>query len=539
MFSARLCLLPLLTISSVAIAANSISRVALDPLGNPIANASFEPSLSRDGKRVLFHSGASNVVPGDTNGQFDIFVRDLVTNQTQIVTTTAAGVQANNASLEGRISADGRFVVFSSFATNLAASDANGGLRDVFVKDLVTGALAHASLSSSGTSGNNSSGDAWVNADGRFVVFQSFASNLVANDTNGKPDVFLRDIATGQLECISVDASGVPTGGMNPSLSGDGRYVAYMSLSGNLGVILRDRQLATSSQVCVDASGMALSGSQPMVSEDGGTIVFSTGWPLVAGDQPTTDDLYFVRLQSGVLTLPKLVTKGNLLFGENLSEATSISSDGRYVTFRSTHRYVADDLNNEDDVYLADLTLNKLMPVSKGPFGFGDSDSYGGSISADGKTCAFYSNASNLVANGAEGTQEAFLADLSGEAKWKIFGAGVSGSAGALELELASDPELGKANALTVSVGNGSIPAFVLTGVIPFTAPTVYGGLLYLVPTATVATTATAAGTVLPFVIRNEPDLAGFTFYAQALGLDAGAPQGVSFSAAIEAVIGN
>ena len=183
---------------------------------------------------MAFESSASNLVHGDTNSTWDVFRKDLQTGQILRVSTSSSGGQANGQSAEPSISGDGRFVAFSSFASNLVQGDTNGR-PDVFRKDLSTGSTGQVSTTS-GVQPNEWSMRGSISADGRYVVFESYASNLVPGDTNGSEDVFRKDLQTGHIVRISTSASGDQgnQGSSDPSLSADGRYAAFVSFSGNL-----------------------------------------------------------------------------------------------------------------------------------------------------------------------------------------------------------------------------------------------------------------------------------------------------------------
>ena len=162
------------------------------------------PTISADGRFVAFASLASDLVANDTNGANDVFVRDLQLGTTTVVSINRFGTGSGNGSSSGaRISLDGRFVAFASLASDLVANDTNGATGDVFVRDLQLGTTSLASVNRFGTgSGNNVSSDGVpaISADGRFLAFQSVASDLVANDTNGATvDVFVRDLQRGRL----------------------------------------------------------------------------------------------------------------------------------------------------------------------------------------------------------------------------------------------------------------------------------------------------------------------------------------------------
>ena len=189
----------------------------------------FDPVISANGRFVTFVSFASDLVTNDTNdtnGMLDVFVRDLKTGSTGLVSVNSAGTgSGNGASDLPAISADGRFVAFRSGASDLVANDTNRTF-DVFVRDLKTGTTTLVSVNSAGTgSGNGSSGSAIargeeiaappvISADGRFVAFVSFARDLVDNDTNGnQSDVFVRDLKTGTTTLVSVNSAGTRSGG--------------------------------------------------------------------------------------------------------------------------------------------------------------------------------------------------------------------------------------------------------------------------------------------------------------------------------------
>ncbi len=171
-------------------------RVSMSSAGEEADNYSFDPAISADGRFVAFQSWATNLVPGDTNDATDIYVHDRATGTTERVSVSSSGGQGDDASFATTISADGRFVAFVSSATNLIPGDSNGKW-DVFVRDRVNGTTERVSVASDGTEGNDDSGVTEVapsiSADGRFVAFRSVATNLVSNDVNGVADVFVHD----------------------------------------------------------------------------------------------------------------------------------------------------------------------------------------------------------------------------------------------------------------------------------------------------------------------------------------------------------
>src|SRR4028119_266801 len=185
----------------------TITRVSVDSAGNLGNSDSNSPSISADGRFLAFTSGASNIVSGDSNSSRDIFVRDRLTNTTTRVSFDSAGNQANSNSGGASISADGRFVAFTSDASNIVPGDTNSN-RDIFVRDRLTNTTTRASVDSAGNQGNSNSFGASISADGRFVAFESLASNIVPGDTNSNRDIFVRDRLTNTTTRASVDSAG-------------------------------------------------------------------------------------------------------------------------------------------------------------------------------------------------------------------------------------------------------------------------------------------------------------------------------------------
>jgi Tol biopolymer transport system component len=172
-------------------------RVSVDSAGNQANNGSLAPAISANGRFVAFGSLADNLVPGDTKGQTDIFVHDRKTGATTRVSVGSAGNQGNNGSGGSAITANGRYVAFSSDADNLVPGDTNGE-TDAFVHDRRTGATERVSIDSAGDQANLPSYSTAISANGRFVAFWSDANNLVPGDTNGQTDAFVHDRKTGE-----------------------------------------------------------------------------------------------------------------------------------------------------------------------------------------------------------------------------------------------------------------------------------------------------------------------------------------------------
>jgi Tol biopolymer transport system component len=267
------------------------TRVSIDSAGNQADSDSVFPSMSADGRLVVFQSSATNLVPGDTNGASDVFVHDRETGTTMQVSVNKRGRPGNGDSGSGSISADGRFVAFNSVASNLVPSDTNGA-ADVFVHDRQTGTTTRVSVDSAGNAGNDHSGTLALSANGRFVAFESFASNLAPADTNGVSDIFVHDRQTGTITRVSVDGAGSEGNGhsFNPTISVTGRFVAFISAASNLvpddtngvfDVFVHDRRRRTTTRVSVDSaeiqgSGDSSLGTLPAISADGRFVAFDS-----------------------------------------------------------------------------------------------------------------------------------------------------------------------------------------------------------------------------------------------------------------------
>lgn len=280
----------------------STELVSRSSLGEPANDISGGPVISADGRYVAFFSRATNLVSGDTNGTADIFVRDVVAGTTTRVSVDSAGNQADDSSSGEGISADGRYVAFSSRATNLVAGDTNA-VSDIFVHDRFLGLTERVSVDSAGNQANGASVVApTISDDGRYVAFASSASNLVAGDTNGKRDIFVRDRDSGTTTRVSVDSLGNEAndrspdqyGDAPPLISGDGRYVAFVSAASNLvdgdtndedDVFVHDRVTGTTERVSVGTGGGqgARASANPSMSSDGRFVLFDTPSNLTGG----------------------------------------------------------------------------------------------------------------------------------------------------------------------------------------------------------------------------------------------------------------
>lgn len=368
------------------------------------------PAVSADGRYVAFQSSATNLVPGDSNGVQDIFLFDRVSATLELISIGIAGVPANNASADPVVSGDGRYVAYGSYASNLVAGDSNGQW-DVFVRDRTLGTTTRVSVATGGGQGNSASEQPSISIDGRYVAFRSYASNVVAGDSNGSYDVFVHDRDTGTTTRVSVDSLGVQgnSDSDQAEISGDGRYVAFRSNANNLvagdsngayDVFRHDRVTGATIRINVDSGGLQANGQshEPSLSGDGGKVVFySLASNLVPGDTNSTWDAFLRDVAAGTTTRVSLSSSGTQ--GNNSSTTAAISADGSTVAFVSSASNLAPLASNGNQhILVRDLVRNTTTTVSVDTARtIGNNNSFRPALSADGLWVAFDSQASNWV----------------------------------------------------------------------------------------------------------------------------------------------
>jgi len=400
-------------------------RVSIDSSGTQGNNSSYDSSISDDGRYVAFQSYATNLVAGDSNGEFDIFVHDQNTGVTERVSVDSSGTQGNSNSYGPSMSDDGRYIAFSSNATNLVTGDSNAE-TDIFVHDRNTGNTERVSIDSSGTQASLSSFQPSISGDGRYVAFSSEATNLVTGDSNGQGDIFVHDRDTGITERVSVDSSGTQANDDSffPSITDDGRYVAFHTLATNLvvgdtngeyDIFVHDRDTGITELVSVNSSGTQGNNRSlfSSMSGDGRYVAFnSLSTNLVAGDSNGSYDVFVHDRNTGVTERVSVDSSGTQ--GDDSSDYPSISGDGRYVSFQSlATNLVVGDSNGSQDVFIHDRNTGSTERVSVDSSGTqANSLSYQPSISDDGSYVAFDSTATNLICNDTNSTRDIFLRDL-------------------------------------------------------------------------------------------------------------------------------
>jgi Tol biopolymer transport system component len=337
----------LLTTTQPAWGSVGIKQVSVTRGGHDPARDSYSTSISADGRYVAFISFAGNLVQGDHTIHWeDVLVRDVLAGTTVRASVDTGGGDPDSASFGPSISADGRYVAFASYASDLVAGDGNS-TYDAFVRDLVSGTTVRASVDTGGGDPNGGSAFPSISADGRYVAFDSSASDLVAGDGNGTTDVFVRDLVAGTTVRASVDTGGGDPNSYSwePSISADGRYVPFASSAsdlvagdgnGFLDIFVRDLVAGTTVRASVDIGGGDPdngSGSAS-ISADGRYVAFySYASDLVAGDGNGFLDIFVRDLVAGTTVRASVDTEGG--DPDNHSSSAVLSADNRYVAFTS------------------------------------------------------------------------------------------------------------------------------------------------------------------------------------------------------------
>ena len=386
--------------------------------GSTVWGDSFYPDTNSNGTVIAYHSEANNLVANDTNGVKDIFVYDTSIQTTVRASLASNGTQANGDSLYPTLSSDGHYVAFESEASNLVAGDTNG-VKYIFVYDLQTQQIQRVSIATNASQADGASYDAQISGNGRYVTFTSSATNLVSGDTNAADDIFVYDLQTSTIQRVSVDSNGTQgnSDSTQPSISNDGRYIAYASTASNLiandtngtteDVILHDRQTGTTTIESRKDTGQQgdQQCSSPTISGDGSVLAFVTNNTLLAGDVNGAWDYYTKDLQTDELKIMSLT------IGAGSNGNVDLSDNGRFMVIALfDNTLVAGDTNSQLDIFIFDREQDTITLVSKAYDGSsGDNSSGRPAISGDGTSVVFDSKASNFVSNDTNNAYDIFI----------------------------------------------------------------------------------------------------------------------------------
>jgi len=396
--------------------------------------ASSNPNLTPDGKFLVFESSATNLLPGMVRRQ--IYLRNLETDTNELISISISGGPSNGTSYQANVSADGRFVSFTSNSTDLIDGDTNA-FDDIFLRDRALGTTTRLSVAPGGVQSNAESYQSRISSDARFVLFESRASNLIAGDTNGMSDGFVVDRLTGTLDRVTLTSLGGEifgsAGGRNEttSISDDGNFIVFQSdfdatnvipgdTNASQDVFLRNRSAGTTTRISINAAGEEGNGHSifPYISRDGGTIVFTSfASNLVTGDVNGKADVFVLRRATGVLSR---ITDAN----GDCAQVT-VSSNGRYIAFASqASNLAANDGNALGDQFIYDSTTGLTTLLSRASDGQPGNGSSGSTdlngtrifccyahVSDNGNLVAYDSQASNLVFDDTNNAGDVFVHD--------------------------------------------------------------------------------------------------------------------------------
>lgn len=410
---------------AVGLRAGRTTRFGFTTTGLPTPSESRQSVISEDGNWLAFISTAATLVAGDTNGCADVFVSDRHTGATTRVSVATDGTEANRASSNPAISADGRYVAFVTAASNLVEGDVNHA-EDVFLHDRNTGKTVCISRGALGI-GNLPSGvfGLDISADGRFITYQSEANNLVAADTNSQADIFVYDSVTGLTQRVNITDEGGQAYGassFNPVVSNDGRYVAFQSAVSTLvpgdtnnrtDIFYYDRTLRTMKRITVPVTGGQANDSsyRPLISADGRYVAFES-WAtnLVLDDTNGTVDVFVIDMQQQTISR---VSVAQGVEGNGPSKLGGMTPDGEMIIFQSgANNLVPNDANTTTDIFLVKRSTGYVERISISSDGYPtNGESLAPTIDGSGRYVAFESRATNLSVGDTNGVIDTFIRD--------------------------------------------------------------------------------------------------------------------------------
>jgi len=419
-------LLPLGALAlSASVGAVTTTRVSTDASGQQATVAgSFAADIDASGTFIVFSSAAANLVATDSNGLSDIFLKNRLSGAITLISRNTLGASATGVSNAPSISADGLFVAFNSAAADLVAGD-NNGRTDIFVYSVASSTIERISVNSAAVEGNGQSvGTPAISANGRFIAFESFASNLSVIDSDVIVDIFLRDRQTSSTVLLSQTSGGAlgsgPLGSNRPTINADGRYIAFESsrvlvadddnFTGD--IYLRDTQAGTTIRVNSSASGVfptAGFSGRPSLAASGRLIAFrSLSDTLVPNDGTSLlRDIFIKNLDSGAITR---VTAPGQTDPNSDSNELHLSATGNALVFHSlASNFSGDDTNGRQDIFRLTIASGAIERISLASSGAQADDQSGFPRSNEnGSVAAYESSATNLVGDDSNGRLDVF-----------------------------------------------------------------------------------------------------------------------------------
>ena len=397
-----------------------INRISVSTDGLEADFASSLPSISANADIIAFASDATNLVEDEIDWYPQVYFHDMNTGKTLIVSKNPVGNKLDGLSTNPSISADGRYIAYVSFATNIIDNDTNG-YSDIFVYDTLTDTTSRISVGQSGEQAvGGDSTDPAISANGRFIAYTSEATNLYVHDDNSASDIFVYDAIDNTTTAVSVyweddHFQTIPFSSYSPSISSDGRYVAYWYFTGSYQlstVEIRDLEIETTKRIDImwhgDGYTYDVPIREPFISGDGKLVAFLGHRIDEYLDKIGFIEVILYDLNSDEHKLISSTYDGSFSDGDSINP--TISLDNRFVVFQSgASNLVHQDENNSSDIFMYDLKFNKISIISRNTLGVqGNSFSEHPVVSQDGSYVVFDSYASNLVDDDANNTSDIF-----------------------------------------------------------------------------------------------------------------------------------
>ena len=410
--------LMVLLMASTAVDAGTgkTKRLSVTSSGAERVGIQREPAISASGRFVAFESSAA--LTGGANGDLQIYVRDRKLRKTKRVSKSTAGAVGTGHSGTPTISANGRLVAFESAANNLIGADGNAA-RDIFVHNRRSGKTKRVSVHNNGSESTGMSAKPSISADGRFVAFHTDAA-LVAADTNGTFDVYVRDRRKGKTRRVSVDSAGVQSteGSTSARISGNGRFVVFGTSAAFVGgdtngfsdIYVHDRKTKKTKRISNGKGGAEPDDTSvsPFISHSGRFVVFTSSAENLIGDDDNGTHDVFIRDRKQKKT--RRVSLSQLGQADGGSFSGPVSANGRYIAFVTSTKLLPVDNNGDFDVYLRDRKQGKTRLLSRDRNGNQANDeSRNPAITADGRFVAFDSDASDLIKNDGNLSSDIFV----------------------------------------------------------------------------------------------------------------------------------
>jgi len=399
--------------------AANLSIITVDPTGKPVGSLTNKGySLSSNGRYVAFSSGQKLSIH-DTNSSVDVYIRDIVTNKTLLASIDLAGRAAGkvDTSLTPLLTPDGRYVVFGSNANDLVSNDTDDK-RDIFIRDLSTNTTKLITANKTGQASSGKERNYQISADGRFVIFESNANDVVTNDTNNAWDIFVRDTKTNTTKLVSMNSAATDSGNAESvfeSFGTTGRFIKFRSRADNL--VANDtngkadcfvRNLQTNRTILLQSC-------DTFASTDNRYMAFSIEKSLTKNDTNNKKDVYRHDLEKNTLELVSINSKGKASINSQ-AEARAMSDNGRYVMFDSNATDMVKNYNKNSqyvskNVYVRDLVSKTTRLVSMNAAGKAIGG-HGFLLSDNGQTALFSSDTAKIPYQFSDGKWALFSRNL-------------------------------------------------------------------------------------------------------------------------------